>query len=272
MRFPPFLFAAICALSACRSADLAATDDPLAGTSAAVPLPPTPGQAEARSADGARAIAKANERYEFEYSYPAAAGTIAALRDRLDADADDLERELAAASAADRAASTNAGYAFRKHSLSVEWKVVADTQRFLSMSALVAIYSGGAHPDYTKRSLVWDRQGGVAMEPLAFFTSPAAFRRATSERYCAQLQAARQARDAPMPGPDGLFPVCPALEDLVIFLGSSNGRTFDRIVLYAGPYVAGPYAEGSYEQVLKIDRTVIATVKPSYRDAFAQVP
>ena len=230
-----------------------------------------PGQAGARSADGARAIAKANEQYEFEYSYPAAAGTIAALRDRLDAEADDLERELAAASATDRAASTNAGYAFRKHSLSVEWKVVADTPRFLSLSAPVASYSGGAHPNFTKRSLVWDRQGNVAMEPLAFFISPAAFRRATTERYCAQLQAARQARDVPMPGPDGVFPVCPALEDLVIFLGSSNGRTFDRIGFYAGPYVAGPYAEGAYEQALGIDWSMIATVKPSYRNAFAQM-
>ena len=54
-----------------------------------------------------------------------------------------------------------------------------------------------------------------------------------------------------------------------MLLGSSNGRTFDRIGLIAGPYVAGPYAEGTYEVTLPVDMAVLDAVKREYDGAFS---
>jgi hypothetical protein len=54
-----------------------------------------------------------------------------------------------------------------------------------------------------------------------------------------------------------------------VLVGSSNRRTFNRLTLYAGPYVAGPYAEGAYEIDINIDRAILAAVKPEYREAFS---
>ena len=45
--------------------------------------------------------------------------------------------------------------------------------------------------------------------------------------------------------------------------------SFDRLTVYAGPYVAGPYAEGAYEIDLAVDSAILAAVKPEYREAFS---
>ena len=55
-----------------------------------------------------------------------------------------------------------------------------------------------------------------------------------------------------------------------MLVGSSNGRTFDRIGIWYGPYVAGPYAEGAYELDFPVDARVLAAVKPEYEAAFSQ--
>ena len=59
-----------------------------------------------------------------------------------------------------------------------------------------------------------------------------------------------------------------AFDEIEVFVGSSNRRTFNRLTLYAGPYVAGPYVEGAYEVDLNIDSAVLEAVKPEYRTAF----
>jgi hypothetical protein len=54
-----------------------------------------------------------------------------------------------------------------------------------------------------------------------------------------------------------------------VIVGSSNGRTFDRIGVWFGPYLAGPYAEGAYELNFPVDAAVLGAVKPAYRSAFS---
>ena len=61
----------------------------------------------------------------------------------------------------------------------------------------------------------------------------------------------------------------PGLDEASILIGSSNGRTFDRISVYFGPYVAGAYAEGDYELDFDVTASVIDAVKPEYADAFS---
>ena len=65
------------------------------------------------------------------------------------------------------------------------------------------------------------------------------------------------------------FTDCPKIGELEILVGSSNRRTFNRLTVYAGPYVAGPYVEGAYEVNLNVDGAILAAVKPEYREAFS---
>jgi hypothetical protein len=58
------------------------------------------------------------------------------------------------------------------------------------------------------------------------------------------------------------------MEDATIFLGSSDGESFDRIGIYYAPYTAGPYAEGEFEFTLPVTKAVLDTVRPAYREAF----
>jgi hypothetical protein len=56
--------------------------------------------------------------------------------------------------------------------------VVADLPRFLSLSATLYVYTGGAHGNGTYDALVWDRQAQQALAASDFFASPAAMQQA----------------------------------------------------------------------------------------------
>jgi len=60
------------------------------------------------------------------------------------------------------------------NTLSVEWKVVANLPRFLSLSSDVATYTGGAHGNGAYDALIWDREAQAALDPKAMFRSPQA--------------------------------------------------------------------------------------------------
>ena len=105
---------------------------------------------------------------------------------------------------------------------------------------------------------------------IALFTSPAALEKALGDRFCDGLDRERaKRRGAPVAeGSEEMFDKCPGLDELVVLVGSSNGRTFNRLTIYAGPYVAGPYAEGAYKVNIPVDRAILDAVKPAFRAAF----
>lgn len=217
---------------------------------------------------GAKAVARSDDLAEFKLSYPAAAGRIPPLARMIEQQAAVAEAEMRETARADRASARTGSYTFRSHMLSSEWKVVADLPRFLSLSNGFATYTGGAHGMYGMQSLVWDKRSAQAMDGAEMFTSPAALGQALGQRFCRALDAERRKRR----GGDALgggFDECPSVDALTVLVGSSNGRTFDRLTLYAGPYLAGPYAEGAYEVDLSVDQAVLAAVRPEYRSAFS---
>ncbi len=118
---------------------------------------------------------------------------------------------------------------------------------------------------------MWDKENEKAMDAIELFTSPAALEKALGDRFCDGLNRERaKRRGTPVKkGSDDEFDKCPGIGDLTVLVGSSNGRTFNRLTLYAGPYVAGPYAEGAYEVNLNVDRAVLAAVRPEFRSAFS---
>ena len=130
-----------------------------------------------------------------------------------------------------------------------------------------------------KRPMATERYNPRASEPKwqkawdakKLFISTAALEQALGDRFCDALHRQRVARlkEAGEGDTDFALNPCAKFDELEILLGSSNRRTFNRLTLYAGPYVAGSYAEGAYEIDLPIDRKVLDAVKPEYRAAFS---
>ena len=206
------------------------------------PPPPSPGSSQGSSAvaqsGGANAVAKADDLLEYKFSYPAVVGRTPQLARLIEGKAAKVEAETRRMAAADRSTAKESSYTFRTYYLAQEWEVVADLPGWLSLSNSWATYTGGAHGISGMESLVWDKQAGRAMDGVELFTSPAALGQALGNRYCRALDAQRREKRGDMQL-SGAFADCPKVENLTVLVGSSNGRTFDRLTLYAGPYVAG---------------------------------
>ncbi|WP_235525119.1 MULTISPECIES: DUF4163 domain-containing protein [unclassified Sphingomonas] len=215
------------------------------------------------------AVAQGTADYDFKYSYPAQAGRIAPLKAWLEADKAKLRTSTARDAAGDRRESKRGGFPFRKHDASREWQVVTDTPRFLSLSSVSYGYTGGAHGSTASGSMVWDKSVGKRLDPKTVFVSNAALQAVVMPAWCKWMRAERDRRaGGPMPS-DGIFGKCPAVKDVTVLLGSSNGRAFDRIGVIADQYVVGSYAEGQYETTVPVSTAVLRAVKPEYRGAFA---
>jgi hypothetical protein len=255
-------------LAACSSPDEIAAKTGTAEAEAppAPPKPPAPAPEKVAFTDNA---AKGDATREFAYSWPAKVTAIPALAKRLTAERDQLlaeqktewEQSLAEFAEDDCGACTNRSY-------EKAWDVVADLPRFLSLSGAWNVYSGGAHGNYAWDALVWDREAQEGFDPKTMFTSPAALQGALGDAWCKALKAERVEKGMAPEDEDGIFP-CPPIADLTVLVGSSDGKSFNRIGLIAAPYVAGSYAEGEYEVTLPVTPKVLAAVKPQYRAAFA---
>lgn len=239
---------------------------------------PSPSASATAPASGARSVEEETDDFLFAYAYPAQAGNIAKLARLLDARADRLRAQLAEQSAQGRADARGNGFPFNKYSTTVKWDVVAETPDYLSLSAQLTSYTGGAHGDYGFDSLVWDKRRNRELQVGEFFTSLAALEEVVGADLCEMLNAERARRRGPTAAedqatagiaPDDPFNSCVPLSDTTLLLGSTNSAKFNRIGVQIGPYVAGPYAEGSWEFTLPVTAQVLASVTPEYREAFA---
>lgn len=267
-RFSSIVIAAAL-LSGCDFAGSEVKPSPSA-SSTATPTPEASATGEDAPVGGARQISEETDTFLFEYAYPAEAGEIPGLAAWLDRRLDRQRAALAREAADGREQARDNGFPFNKYSSGTAWEVVADLPGWLSISANLDSYQGGAHPNYGFDALVWDRANDRALEPVAFFTSAAALDAAMGERLCEALNAERaERRGEPVAeGSDDGFDACIKPDETNLLLGSSNGRHFDRVGIQIAPYLAGPYAEGSYEFTFAVDDDLLAIVRPEYRAAF----
>ncbi|WP_197425889.1 hypothetical protein [Erythrobacter sp. CCH5-A1] len=258
----------LAALAACSSPDeiVAKTGTATAEAPPTLPTPPAPAPGKVAFEDNAK---KGEATRDFAYSWPAEVSAIPELAARLTAERDrllaeqkaDWEESLREFADSDCAGCVNRDYA-------MQWDVVANLPRFLSLSGAWNVYSGGAHGSYAWEALVWDRETNKAFDPKTMFTSPAALQGALGDAWCKALKVERVKKGMAPEDDDGIFP-CPPIADLTVLVGSSDRKSFNRIGLIAAPYVAGSYAEGEYEVTLPVTPKVLAAVKPAYRAAFA---
>ena len=224
--------------------------------------------------EGARQISEETDTFLFEYSYPKEAGEVEELATWLDARLDRARQELANDARRGREQARSNGFPFNQYSSGTAWEVVADLPRWLSLSADLYSYQGGAHPNYGFDAVLWDKQESVALEPIAMFTSKEALDEALGDKLCDALNAERERRrGTPVEaGSDDTFDACVKPDETNLLLGSRGGEKFDRIGIQIAPYLAGPYAEGSYEFDFAMDEELLAIVRPEYRGDFATRP
>ena len=222
------------------------------------------------SGGGASAVKESNDLFEFDYSYPAAAGRIPALKAWLNTERAKARAQLIEDATAGRAEAKDSGFDYHAYAFGREWQTVTETPRFLSLSAQIYDYTGGAHPNHGYDSLLFDKQAGARVAPLTLFASNAAFDAVIQKPFCALLDKERSKRRGEPVTDDGSpFNDCIKPSEQTVILGSSNGRTFDKVGVLVGPYAAGSYAEGDYEFTLAVTAALLRAVKAEYREAFS---
>jgi hypothetical protein len=262
---------ALSMLAASCSKQAQETPATLASGGTPVPKVAVPSEAGAAAPGGARHDKQSNDLFEFDYAYPAQVGAIPKLKAELDADLAKQNEALVSSAKEQQAESKKQGFPYNPLGNWVAWKVVTDLPGWLSLSADISDYSGGAHPNHGFDALVWDRKADRRRAPLDLFTSKEALSRAIRRDFCAALDKLRaEKRGEPVKaGSTDEFDQCIDPVASTVILGSSNRNSFDRIGILVGPYEAGPYVEGDYEVTLPVTDAVLAAVKPEYRSAFA---
>lgn len=240
---------------------------------AAVPGAP-PGGAADVVAKGAPAsdVREENDLIEFAYAYPRDAAAIPELAASLDGDRAAKRDALIAAARRDKAAAEQGEYPYRAHSHLQTWQRVTSTPRFLSLSAEIQTYMGGAHGMTGFDTLLWDRNRRARLKPLDLFASGEAFDAAISDAFCAGIKRAKAAKGIMREeAPDSPFGKCPPASAQTVWLGSSDGRYLDRMTIAIAPYEIGPFAEGSYKINVPVTGALVRTVKDEYARDFLPI-
>lgn len=212
-------------------------------------------------------VEEKNDLIEFAYAYPRDAATIPELAAWLDGDRATKRDALIAAAQRDKAAAEKGEFPYRPHSHLQTWQRVTSTPRFLSLSAEIETYMGGAHGMTNFDTLLWDRNRRKRLKPLDLFKSGEAFDAAIRDAFCAGIKRAKAAKgitaDEALDSP---FAKCPPASAQTVWLGSSDGRFLDRMTIAIAPYEVGPFAEGSY----RINVPVTGALAKAVKDEFAR--
>jgi hypothetical protein len=259
------ILAVLVLVSGCKRA--AEQTMPAAVASAAATAVPEHAPSPARP----RVVKEETRLFSFAYSYPAEAAAIPGLKALLDGELAKARAEVVGSAREGQEAAKGGGFPFHPYERETKWQVVADLPGWLSLSATLYDYSGGAHPNHGYAALLWDKAAGKRRAVAELFASKAALSGAIREKFCDALDRERaQRRGTPVDRKSGdEFDWCIDPAESTVILGSSDHRTFDRIGVLVGPYEAGPYAEGDYEITLPVDAAVLAAVRPEYRAAFS---
>ncbi|WP_088184343.1 DUF4163 domain-containing protein [Sphingobium sp. Z007] len=206
---------------------------------------------------------------EFSYAYPAQAAAVPVLVEKFAKDMASSKADALSMAKEDSAAATQSGFPFRPHSLETQWRVAADTPRFLALQSETYVYTGGAHGMTGYEALLWDKARKRETSIKALMASPATFAAAIREPFCAALDKQRaEKRGEPVVRGEDEFTKCIDPMEQVLVPTSKDGKLIDSITVVVGPYSAGPYAEGSYDIPLPVDAAMRKAIKTEYQDGF----
>ena len=240
---------------------------------ATVPGAPPGGAADAAAKNApASDVKESNDLIEFAYAYPRAAAEIPELAEWLNRDRATKRDALIATAERDKAAAATGGFPYRPQSHLQRWQRITNTPRFLSLSAEIETYAGGAHGMQSFDTLIWDRNRRRQLKPLDLFESGEAFDAAIRDPFCAGIKRAKAAKGiTAVEAPDSPFAKCPPASAQTVWLGSSDGRFLDRMTIAIAPYEVGPYAEGSYKINVPVTGALVKAVKDEFARDFLPI-
>ncbi|MDI7774078.1 DUF3298 and DUF4163 domain-containing protein [Asticcacaulis sp. EMRT-3] len=167
----------------------------------------------------------------------------------------------------DRAESSADGIAMPAYYHAINWKIAAQSSRFVSLYAEEDDYQGGAHPNSTFHTLLWDKTKNDLV-PVSSLFAPHADMSAVDSYLCHQIEAERARRTGePVNQAQSGF-ACPHLADsrLILIPSTIDGKIGAIDALFA-PYEIGPYAEGPYE--IRVPQSQLKSViAPQWADQF----
>jgi hypothetical protein len=205
---------------------------------------------------------------DYRNSWPREAAAIPALSRELRIEAEGSLERARRDAAEDLRSARDDKRPFHQHYFVLAWRTVGQSGTLLSLQSRADIYTGGAHPMSTWRSILWDRRAGKPVHMGDLFTISSSFEALTRPAYCKALDTERlKRREGRKLGGD--FDECPKFADLSITpIDKNKDGLFDAIVYVASPYTAGPYVEGSYSITLPLTPRLITAMKPRYRPSF----
>ncbi len=154
---------------------------------------------------------------------------------------------------------------------SIVWKIATQTPRLVSVFSEEDDYQGGAHPNHTIQTLLWDKTAKAEINLKRLFRASADFK-AVDAYLCRQVEAERSKRAGEPISQSGSGFTCPKLSEsrLVLIPAATGGKAGAIDALYA-PYDVGSYAEGPYE--IRIPQTLLSDVlAPEFADQFGGEP
>ena len=138
------------------------------------------------------------------------------------------------------------------HSLGINWRVTYRGDRVISLVRDVSYYTGGAHPNATASTLIWDRERGGELGLADLFGSEEVAYGVLLEPVRERLTEARSVRNEMMGATreelrrdveDAVSREAGSLSRLGIAAGDAGNTG---LVVIFPPYEVAPYAEGSY--------------------------
>jgi hypothetical protein len=152
---------------------------------------------------------------------------------------------------------------------SMAWTTAGQSARLLSLESELSTFTGGAHPNTSYGSLLWDRKSNRPVNVDSLLTARAQLAAITRPVYCKALDRERERRREGEKLDLAQFNACPKYSDLAIAPMDKNGNgRFDRLDFVASPYVAGPYVEGEYAIEVPVTNALVAALKPEFRSSF----
>ena len=168
----------------------------------------------------------------------------------------------------DRAEQSADGIEVPAYYHAINWKISAQSSRFLSLYAEEDDFQGGAHPNSTFQALLWDKSANDLINTGKIFATGADLSNVDTF-VCKQIEAERSKR-AGQPvsqANDGLE--CPKIADsrLILIPSTVTGKIGAVDALFAPSEVA-PYAEGPYEVRIP-QQQLQGLIAPEFADQFA---
>ena len=160
------------------------------------------------------------------------------------------------------------GFTDANLSKTIGWHIAVDTPHLVSAYAEIYENAGGAHPNSTYKSLIWDKAHNQEIKTRDIFRPGADLGR--MDAYLCHAIGLERARRMGEPRPPAMN--CPHFSQARLVLMTSNvtDRASGVIALYA-PYEIGAYAEGAYE--IRLPLAVIKPIlNPKFADDFAGLP